>query len=92
MLDTLHPTKLRGAQASRVRLQHNDARYTAQQPFERRTVPLGSPIASRNCAGRRGREGHQRQLAMGTIQAKPVFWRTATHPQEFDGGIDVDTR
>jgi hypothetical protein len=88
----ISPASILGAQDSRVRLQHHDARYTAQQPPKGPTVPSCNPIASRRCAGRGHRESHQCQLAMGAVQAESLLWCPATDTQELDGWTAVDTR
>jgi hypothetical protein len=53
-------------------------------------MPSCPPIASRQRAGRRGRESYQCQLAMGALQAEPVLWCQAAHTEELDGRADVD--
>jgi hypothetical protein len=70
--------------------QHHDARLSAWHPLEGPDMSVSSPITSGDCARLRGRESHQCQPTLGSVQAEPVFRGQAAYTEEFDGWADVD--
>jgi hypothetical protein len=86
MLDTFHP-QLRQASSG---VFHHDARFEAWWLHERLCMPSRPPIVLGERAGRRHREGHQCQPALGPLQAELVLWRAAANTEELDGRAAVD--